>query len=73
MTVHDVRQQTVDQGHREAVLRTSADIFENAGRQAEALVECWPEYGADIERFLRFQKRVTQAAVAVGHRPKVSR
>ncbi len=72
MSVTDLRQPS-DEGHREAVLRTTADVFENTANQAEVLAAEWPEYGADVERFLRLQKRVSAAAVAVGHRPKVRR
>lgn len=69
----DARQPSDRDGHREAVLRTTADVFENAANQAEALAIEWPEFGVDVQRFVRLQERVSAAAVTVGHKPKVRR
>lgn len=62
------RQTSVD-AHKEIVLRTTADVFENAAHQAAALVDEFPEYGDDVRRFKRLQERVSTAARAVGHKP----
>lgn len=59
------------EGHREIVLRTSADVFENAAVQAKALAEVCPEYAGAVDRFLRLSTEVTAAAVTVGHKPRV--
>lgn len=59
-----------EDAHRDVVLRTSADVFEHCADQAKALAEVWPEYGADVDRFVRFQERVTAAAREVGHKSR---
>jgi hypothetical protein len=70
--VTPTRQPSVEE-HRNIVLRTSADVLENAAAQVEVLAEGWPEYGDDARRFVRFSQRVTAAASQVGHKSKVRR
>lgn len=63
------RQPSVD-AHKDVVLRTTADVLENAAHQASALKDVCPEYGADVDRLVRFQERVSTAARQVGHKSK---
>ena len=64
---------TVTNTDRNVVLRTSADVLENAAAQVEVLAEEWPEYGEEARRFARFSQRVSAAASQVGHKSKVRR
>ena len=63
------RQPSIEE-HRNIVLRTSADVLENAAAQVAVLAEEWPEYGDDARRFARFSQRVSAAASQVGHKPR---
>jgi hypothetical protein len=55
---------------RRVLLRTSADVLEHAAKQAGALAEEWPEFGAEVRRFCSFVDRVTAKAREHGHRPR---